>query len=113
VAEFFTYLSSPKVQADWHQFTGYLPITKQAYKLTQQQGFYKMHPGTETAVIQMTSTKPTVNSKGIRFGNFLQTRDIINEELESVWSGDQSAQAALNNAVRLGNEQLRRFERTK
>ncbi|PKH01041.1 sn-glycerol-3-phosphate ABC transporter substrate-binding protein UgpB [Psychromonas sp. MB-3u-54] len=112
VAEFFTYLSSPKVQADWHQFTGYLPITKQAHTLTQQQGFYKTHPGTETAVIQMTSTKPTVNSKGIRFGNFLQTRDIINEELESVWSGDQSAQAALNNAVRLGNEQLRRFERT-
>ncbi|ABM03841.1 carbohydrate ABC transporter substrate-binding protein, CUT1 family [Psychromonas ingrahamii 37] len=112
VAEFFTYLSSPKVQADWHQFTGYLPITKQAHALTKKQGFYKTHPGTETAVIQMTSTKPTVNSKGIRFGNFLQTRDIINEELESVWSGDQSAQVALNNAVRLGNEQLRRFERT-
>lgn len=112
VAEFFTYLSSPAVQADWHQFTGYLPITKQAHTLTKQQGFYKTNPGTETAVIQMTSTKPTVNSKGIRFGNFLQTRDIINEELEAVWSGNESAQVALNNAVRLGNEQLRRFERT-
>lgn len=112
VAKFFTYLSSPEVQSDWHQFTGYLPITKQAYELTKQQGFYQANPGTDTAVVQMTSTQPTANSKGIRFGNFLQTRDIINEELEAVWAGKVSAKSALNNAVRRGDEQLRRFERT-
>ncbi|WP_394151453.1 sn-glycerol-3-phosphate ABC transporter substrate-binding protein UgpB [Vibrio maritimus] len=112
VAKFFSYLSSSEVQADWHQFTGYLPITKQAYELTKQQGFYQANPGTDTAVVQMTSTKPTANSKGIRFGNFLQTRDIINEELEAVWAGKASAKSALNNAVRRGDEQLRRFERT-
>ena len=112
VAKFFTYLSSAAVQADWHQFTGYLPITKKAYQLTKQQGFYKANPGTDTAVVQMTSTTPTVNSKGIRFGNFLQTRDIINEALEGVWTGKLTAQAALDKAVRLGDQQLRRFERT-
>ncbi|USD59600.1 sn-glycerol-3-phosphate ABC transporter substrate-binding protein UgpB [Vibrio sp. SCSIO 43140] len=112
VAKFFSYLSSSEVQADWHQFTGYLPITKQAYELTKQQGFYQANPGTDTAVVQMTSTEPTANSKGIRFGNFLQTRDIINEELEAVWAGKASAKSALNNAVRRGDEQLRRFERT-
>lgn len=112
VAKFFKYLSSAEVQADWHQFTGYLPITKQAYQLTKQQGFYKKNPGAEVAVIQMTSKTPTANSKGIRFGNFLQTRDIINEELEAVWSGKESAKTALNNAAVRGDEQLRRFERT-
>lgn len=112
VAKFFTYLSSPKVQADWHQFTGYLPITKAAYELTKQQGFYSANPGTDTAVLQMTSSEPTINSKGIRFGNYLQTRDIINEELEAVWAGKVGAQTALNNAVKRGDEQLRRFERT-
>ena len=112
VAKFFSYLSSPEVQADWHQFTGYLPITKKAYELTKKQGFYQNHPGTDTAILQMTSSTPSVNSKGIRFGNFLQTRDIINEELEAVWAGKASAKTALNNAVRRGDEQLRRFERT-
>jgi sn-glycerol 3-phosphate transport system substrate-binding protein len=112
VAKFFSYLSSAEVQADWHQFTGYLPITQQAYELTKQQGFYTTNPGTDTAVVQMTSTEPTANSKGIRFGNFLQTRDIINEELEAVWAGKATAKSALNNAVRRGDEQLRRFERT-
>lgn len=112
VAKFFTYLSSPEVQADWHQATGYLPVTKAAYALTQQQGFYQQNPGADTAILQMTTSDSTANSKGLRFGNFLQTREIVNEELEKVWSGKQSAQAALDNAVKRGNEQLRRFERT-
>lgn len=112
VAEFFTYLSSPEVQADWHQATGYLPVTKAAYALTQQQGFYQKNPGADTAILQMTTSDSTANSKGLRFGNFLQTREIVDEELEKVWSGKQSAQTALDNAVKRGNEQLRRFERT-
>ncbi|HCR3451934.1 TPA: sn-glycerol-3-phosphate ABC transporter substrate-binding protein UgpB [Proteus mirabilis] len=112
VAKFFTYLSSPEVQADWHQATGYLPVTKAAYALTQQQGFYQQNPGADTAILQMTTSDSTANSKGLRFGNFLQTREIVDEELEKVWSGKQSAQAALDNAVKWGNEQLRRFERT-
>ncbi|WP_109393099.1 sn-glycerol-3-phosphate ABC transporter substrate-binding protein UgpB [Proteus terrae] len=112
VAKFFTYLSSPEVQADWHQATGYLPVTKAAYALTQQQGFYQQNPGADTAILQMTTSEPTSNSKGLRFGNFLQTREIVDEELEKVWSGKQSAQVALDNAVTRGNEQLRRFERT-
>ena len=112
VAKFFTYLSSPEVQADWHQATGYLPVTKAAYALTQQQGFYQQNPGADTAILQMTTSDSTANSKGLRFGNFLQTREIGGEALEKVWSGKQSAQAALDNAVKRGNEQLRRFERT-
>ncbi len=112
VAKFFTYLSSPEVQADWHQATGYLPVTKAAYALTQQQGFYQQNPGADTAILQMTTSDSTANSKGLRFGNFLQTREIVDEELEKVWSGKQCAQAALDNAVKRGNEQLRRFERT-
>ncbi|MEQ5141855.1 sn-glycerol-3-phosphate ABC transporter substrate-binding protein UgpB [Proteus vulgaris] len=112
VAKFFTYLSSPEVQADWHQATGYLPVTKAAYALTQQQGFYQKNPGADTAILQMTTSEPTANSKGLRFGNFLQTREIVDEELEKVWSEKQSAQVALDNAVKRGNEQLRRFERT-
>ena len=59
VAEFFSYLSSAEVQADWHQFTGYLPITYAAYDLTKAQGFYDANPGTETALIQMTTNQPT------------------------------------------------------
>jgi len=110
-AQFFSYLSSPEVQADWHQFTGYLPITTAAAELTKQQGFYDENPGTDVAIKQMTLNAPTENSKGLRFGNFVQVRDIINEELEAVWAGDKTAQEGLDAAVKRGNELLRRFEK--
>lgn len=109
VAEFFLYLSSAKVQADWHQFTGYLPITKAAYQLSKKQGFYAQHPGTDVAVKQMSSPAPTVNSKGLRLGNFPQIRNVINAELENVWSGKKTAQQALDSAVKRGNKLLAKF----
>jgi sn-glycerol 3-phosphate transport system substrate-binding protein len=110
VAKFFSYLSSPEVQADWHQATGYLPITTAAYELSQEQGFYKENPGTDTAIRQITLNPPTENSKGLRFGNFVQIRDIVNEELEAVWNGSKSAQEALDAATARGDELLRQFE---
>lgn len=110
VAQFFSYLSSPDVQAWWHQETGYLPITTAAYELTQEQGFYKENPGTDLAILQMQNKAPTANSKGLRFGNFVQIRDVVAEELERVWAGDATAQEALDAAVERGNELLRQFE---
>ena len=110
VAAFLNYLSSPEVQAQWHQDTGYLPITSAAADLTREQGFYDENPGTDVAVKQMTAKEPTANSKGLRLGNFDQIRTIIDEELEAVWAGDKDAQAALDTAVERGNELLRRFE---
>ena len=110
VAKFFSYVSSAEVQADWHQFTGYLPITNAAYELSRSQGFYEANPGTDVAIVQMTAKAPTENSKGLRFGSFVQIRDIINEELESIWAGDKSAQEGLDAAVARGNELLRKFE---
>ena len=110
IAQFFSYLSSPEVQADWHQFTGYLPITNAAYELTKSQGYYDENPGADVSILQMTRNPPTANSKGLRFGSFVQIRDIFNEELESVWAGQKSAQDALDSMVERGNELLRQFE---
>lgn len=110
VADFMNFLSSEKIQARWHQDTGYLPITMAAYELTKKQGFYDQNPGTDIAIIQMTGKAPTDNSKGLRLGSFDQIRGIIDEELEGVWAGSKSAQAALDSAVDRGNKLLRRFE---
>ncbi|OZB20346.1 MAG: sn-glycerol-3-phosphate ABC transporter substrate-binding protein [Rhodobacterales bacterium 34-62-10] len=110
VASFLNFLASPEVQAKWHQDTGYLPITNAAGELTEQQGFYAANPGTEIAGLQMTRNTPTANSKGLRLGSFDQIRTIIDEELEGVWSGQKTADVALNSAVERGNQLLRRFE---
>jgi sn-glycerol 3-phosphate transport system substrate-binding protein len=112
VARFFSFLSRPELQAEWHQQTGYVPITPAAYDITRKAGFYEKNPGTDVSVLQMTARAPTANSKGIRLGNFVQIRDVIDEELEGVWAGKKAPQQALDDAVRRGNELLRRFEAT-
>jgi len=110
VAAFFNYLSSPEVQSEWHKETGYLPITMAAYELTKKEGFYEKNPDMETALKQMTLHKPTANSKGLRFGNFLQVRDINYNELEAIFAGKKSAKEGLNDAVKEGNKLLRKFQ---
>lgn len=110
VAEFFQFLSAPEQQAFWHQNTGYVPITTAAYDLSKEQGFYETDPGTDTAIKQLSLNEPTPASKGLRFGNFVQIRDVINEELEAVWSGDKAAKEALDTAVERSNALLRRFQ---
>ncbi len=112
VAEFLNFLSTAEIQSKWHQDTGYLPITNAAADLTKKEGFYEKNPGTEIAGMQMTAKAPTGNSKGLRLGSFDQIRGLIDEELEAVWSGDKSAQEAMDSAVKRGNALLRRFERT-
>ena len=111
VARFFEFLSQPEVQASWHQETGYLPITQAAFELSQQQGYYDQNPGADTSIRQMTLNEPTENSRGIRFGSFVQIRDIISEEMEAVMSGAKTGMQAATDAVTRGNALLREFER--
>ena len=110
VAAFFSYLSDPNVQAASHQRTGYLPITTEAFTITDKSGFYKQNPGTDVSVNQMIR-KVTDKSRGIRLGNFVQIRAIIDEEMEQVWGGKKSAQEGLDAAKKRGDEQLERFEK--
>ncbi|MFK7753443.1 MAG: sn-glycerol-3-phosphate ABC transporter substrate-binding protein UgpB [Sedimentitalea sp.] len=112
LSKFMTYLSSAEVQAWWHQETGYVPITTAAYELSKEQGFYNTNPGTDTAIKQLSLNTPTPASRGLRFGNFVQVRDVINEEMEALWAGDKTATDALNEAAERGNALLRKFERS-
>ena len=110
VAQFFAFLSRPEEAAKSHQRTGYLPLTKASYELTEKSGFYKQNPGTDVSVEQMIR-KTTDKSRGIRLGNFVQIRTINDEELEQVWAGKKTAKEALDAAVKRGNEQLERFQK--
>jgi sn-glycerol 3-phosphate transport system substrate-binding protein len=110
VAAFYKYLSDPDVQAKSHQDTGYLPITSAAFGITEKSGFYKANPGTDVSVTQMIR-KTTDKSRGIRLGNFVQIRTIIDEELEQVWGGKKSAKQGLEDAKKRGDAELEKFEK--
>ena len=110
VALFYKYLSDANVQAKSSQLTGYLPLTNKAYDVTKASGFYEKNPGTDVAVKQMI-VKTTAKSRGIRLGNFVQVRNVIDEELEGIWAGKKTAKEGLDAAVLRGNELLEKFEK--
>ena len=112
VAKFFAFLSDTDRQVKLHQESGYLPITKAAYEKTKASGFYEKNPTLETPLKELTNKEPTENSRGLRFGNMVQMRDVWAEEVEAALGGQKTAQAALDAAVSRGNAMLRTFEKS-
>ena len=112
VAKFFAFLSDTDRQAKLHQESGYLPITKAAYEKTKASGFYEKNATLETPLKELTNKEPTENSRGLRFGNMVQMRDVWAEEIEAALAGQKTAQAALDSAVARGNAMLRTFEKS-
>ncbi|MBV8916400.1 MAG: extracellular solute-binding protein, partial [Acetobacteraceae bacterium] len=111
VANFLKFLSEPQQDVQWHQATGYVPVTTAGYELSKQQGFYEQNPGTEVPIQQLRRGHVTENSRGFRLGRMPELRNIQYEEVEKALQGQQTAQQALDNAVARGNRVLREFER--
>ncbi|WP_135466536.1 sn-glycerol-3-phosphate ABC transporter substrate-binding protein UgpB [Crenalkalicoccus roseus] len=111
VAEFFRFISQPEQDLWWHKATGYVPITQAAYEQAKAEGYYEQNPGADAAILQLSRAEPTPNSMGFRLGGMVEIRNIIQEELERCFQGQQNAAQALENANRRGNVVLRNFER--
>jgi sn-glycerol 3-phosphate transport system substrate-binding protein len=45
----------------------------------------------------------------LRLGNFVQIRNVIDEELEAVWGGQKTAKAGLDDAVKRSNDLVEKF----
>src|SRR5438477_362058 len=101
-----------KRQAKLHQESGYLPITKAAYEKSIKDGFYEKNPTLQTPLKELTNKEPTENSRGLRFGNMVQMRDLWAEEIEAALDGKKTPKEALDAAVARGNAMLRTFEKT-
>jgi sn-glycerol 3-phosphate transport system substrate-binding protein len=111
VAAFFNYLSDPRCRPRATSAPATCPSPLAAFKITEKSGFYKQNPGTDVSVTQMIR-KTTDKSRGIRLGNFVQIRTIIDEELEQVWAGKKTRQGGAGRRVKKrGDEQLERFEK--
>jgi sn-glycerol 3-phosphate transport system substrate-binding protein len=112
VAQFLSFLARTDNVVRFAKATGFLPFTNAGFQAMQQEGFFQQNPGRDVPILQLLRGTPTANSSGYRFGRWTEIRDFYHEEVERALQGQQTAQAALDNAVRRGNEALRQFERT-
>lgn len=109
VAEFLKFVSQPEQQAWWHQQTGYVPISIPASELLEAQGHFEREPYQKIAIEQLNWSEPTPITRGIRLGNFLEVRNVIEGEMENIFGGRTSVKEGMDNAVQKGNELLKEF----
>lgn len=111
VASFFEHLSSAEVQYQWHEDTGYVPITNAAYELAKKDGYYDRAPAAEVGIQQLTLPGGEW-TKGYRMGFYVQVRDVMNREYGKIMSGDASVEDAFATIEADGNKLLERFAKT-
>lgn len=110
IAVFFDFLISPKNQQYWAEATGYIPISKAAYQLSEKSGYYLKNLSAKIG-IESLMLPATPYSKGIRVPGFLEVRDeALIPALEEAFAGKKSAKDALIEAVRKGNVLIRKAE---
>ena len=132
VARFLEFLAKPEQQMWWHVNTGYLAISNTAVRNLEQGYHFVRNPKQYTAFAQLTGLPPTppaamagkkaapakaervatANSSGLRLGNFVQIRDVIESEMENIFAGKKSAKQGLDDAVAKSNALLKDFAAT-
>jgi sn-glycerol 3-phosphate transport system substrate-binding protein len=108
-ARFLKFVSDTPQQMWWHVTTGYLAISNSAVKNLEAGYHFKKNPDQFTAFAQLTKGQATPNSQGLRLGNFVQIRDVIEAELENIFAGKKTAKQGLDDAVTKSNEMLKEF----
>jgi sn-glycerol 3-phosphate transport system substrate-binding protein len=132
VARFLEFLAKPETQMWWHVNTGYLAVSNTALKNLEQGYHFVKNPKQYTAFAQLTGLPPTppaalagkktappkpervatVNSSGLRLGNFVQIRDVVESELENIFGGKKTVKQGLDDAVAKSNALLKDFAAT-
>jgi sn-glycerol 3-phosphate transport system substrate-binding protein len=108
-ALFLKFISDTNQQMWWHVTTGYLAISNSAVKNLEVGYHFKRNPDQFTAFAELTKGKATANSQGLRLGNFVQIRDVIEGEMENIFAGKKTTKQGLDDAVAKGNELLKEF----
>jgi multiple sugar transport system substrate-binding protein len=94
---FLEHLSKPVVAANWHQRTGYLPLTDAAFRAANV-SLYDKVPGIRLLVDSMRTVKDP-NSRGFRARNYHSIEPILVRQFDAALSGNTPPVAALTMAL--------------
>lgn len=77
---FMNFFSNPENTAEWHQITGYIPITNSGVELLNEEGWFEENPNAAVANMQL-DIEPTT---GAIFGGFVAIRDVFTVAMEDI-----------------------------
>ncbi|MEO0501526.1 MAG: ABC transporter substrate-binding protein, partial [Pseudomonadota bacterium] len=95
----------------WHQETGYVPITSEAYAVAKEDGHYAKFPAAEVG-IQQLSLGGGEFTRGYRMGFYVQIRDVMNREYGRILTGETDVETAFKAIEEEANKLLERFAKT-
>ncbi len=107
---FMNFFSNPENAAEWHQITGYIPITKSAEALLESEGWYEASPNSKVASDQLAAAQNTPASLGALLGNFVGIRDVITIAIEDILVNDVDVATRLAAANEEANKSLTEYE---
>ena len=85
---FMNFFSNPGNAAEWHQITGYIPITNEAVSLLDSEGWYAESPNSAVASEQLDAASGSAASTGALIGNFVAIRDVVTAAVEDILVND-------------------------
>ncbi|MFO7748208.1 MAG: extracellular solute-binding protein [Orrella sp.] len=104
-AELLGFFSKPVIAAEWHQRTGFMPLTDAAFRASEV-SFYNSIPGARSIVDQMQNATKT-SSAGFRVPNYSKVKAILDEALDQAYAEDVSAMGALLEAKAAADKAMR------
>ena len=96
-ADFLGYLAKPVIAANWHQKTGFLPLTDAAFRAADV-SFYNRIPGAQSVVQSLKQSAGKNSAEGFRMRNYREVEKVLNKEWLLALDGQVSAMTALNTA---------------
>lgn len=96
-AKFIAWLAKPAVAAQWHQATGFLPLTDAAARAADV-SFYKKIPGAQQ-VVQSVKNAQGKKKHGLHLAQYPAVHSVLVEETMAALSGKKPAMKAQADAV--------------
>lgn len=103
---FLNFWTSPENDADWHQVTGYVPVTNSAIELLESEGWFDENPNSRVASDQLAAAPTTPATAGALVGNFVAIRDVVTEAIEDILVNDRDVAERMEQAQQSAQQLL-------
>jgi len=106
---FIKWFVEPEQQAEWFAGSGYLPVRNSAYDLPAAKDIIARYPQFQIPADLFAKTATTTAALGPLIGPFQQVRDAVKNAIESMVSGNASADEAMAAAVKASNAAIKEY----
>ncbi|KAF1299392.1 hypothetical protein BAU15_01725 [Enterococcus sp. JM4C] len=107
--DFISYATSPEVQSEWSQATGYIPVNVATEELPKMQTFYEENPQFKTALDQLKASDP-LSQEPFDLVNW-EINDIVSDAMQKFAEGKLSKDETAKEIVEKSNKALEEYHK--